>query len=477
MTDSALFLAVTALASVIGAGFVVLVWLKLRVSGGPQADVKLDQIIATQERFERTQRAEHLESQRQLRTELAESSRALRVEIAQADAEFRSAVARDAAAGRSEGAESLARFAASFSAQWQSLIQTNDQRMGELRAAVEQRLLALQIDNAGKLDEMRRTVDEKLHATLELRLGESFKQVSERLEAVQRGLGEMQVLATGVGDLKRVLTNVKTRGTWGEVQLARLIEDGMTPEQYAKNVKTVPGSDAQVEFAIRLPGSTELDQTVWLPIDAKFPKEEYERLMDAHEHADRDGIKMAGLALGKAVETQAKLIVSKYVSPPHTTDFAIMFLPSESLYAEVLRQPGLLDKLHDLRVNVAGPANLAALLNSLQMGFRTLAIQQRSSEVWRVLRAVKTEFNKFGDTLANVKKSLDTASNRIGQTETRTRAMLRSLKDVEAMPDEEARALLREGLSDTEALEADSAQTNLNQQAEDQTPPSESDRG
>ena len=476
MTDNSLFLAITALASVIGAGFVVLVWLKLRVTGGQQAEAKLDQIIATQERFERTQRAEQLESQRQLRTELAESSRALRVEIAQADAEFRSAVARDAAAGRSESAESLARFATSFTAQWQSLIQTNDQRMGELRAAVEQRLLALQTDNAGKLDEMRRTVDEKLHATLELRLGESFKQVSERLEAVQRGLGEMQALATGVGDLKRVLTNVKTRGTWGEVQLARLIEDGMTPEQYAKNVKTVPGSDAQVEFAIRLPGSTELDQTVWLPIDAKFPKEEYERLMDAHEHADRDGIKTAGLALGKAVETQAKLIVSKYVSPPHTTDFAIMFLPSESLYAEVLRQPGLLDKLHDLRVNVAGPANLAALLNSLQMGFRTLAIQQRSSEVWQVLRAVKTEFNKFGDTLANVKKSLDTASNRIGQTETRTRAMLRSLKNVEAMPEDEARALLRDGLNDVEALEADGMQTNLNQQAEEQTPTPESDR-
>ena len=477
MTDNSLFLAITALASVIGAGFVVLVWLKLRATGGQQAEAKLDQIIATQERFERTQRAEQLESQRQLRTELAESSRALRVEIAQADAEFRSAVARDAAAGRSESAESLARFATSFTAQWQSLIQTNDQRMGELRAAVEQRLLALQTDNAGKLDEMRRTVDEKLHATLELRLGESFKQVSERLEAVQRGLGEMQALATGVGDLKRVLTNVKTRGTWGEVQLARLIEDGMTPEQYAKNVKTVPGSDAQVEFAIRLPGSTELDQTVWLPIDAKFPKEEYERLMEAHEHADRDGIKTAGLALGKAVETQAKLIVSKYVSPPHTTDFAIMFLPSESLYAEVLRQPGLLDKLHDLRVNVAGPANLAALLNSLQMGFRTLAIQQRSSEVWQVLRAVKTEFNKFGDTLANVKKSLDTASNRIGQTETRTRAMLRSLKNVEAMPEDEARALLRDGLNDVEALEADGLQTNLNQQTEEQTPTPESDRG
>lgn len=457
MTDTIVPMIVAALGATIAAVFAVLAWLKVRATSVQQSDPLLEQIITTLERVERTQRAEQLESQRQLRTEMSDASRALRLELSQADAEFRAAVARDAAAGRTEGAESLARFAAGFTAQWQSLIQTNEQRMAELRAAVEQRLLALQTDNATKLDEMRRTVDEKLHATLELRLGESFKQVSERLEAVQRGLGEMQALATGVGDLKRVLTNVKTRGTWGEVQLARLIEDGMTAEQYARNVKTVPGSDAQVEFAIRLPGATEHDQVVWLPIDAKFPKEEYERLMDAHEHADREGMKAAGLALGKAVETQAKLIVSKYVSPPHTTDFAIMFLPSESLYAEVLRQPGLLDKLHDLRVNVAGPANLAALLNSLQMGFRTLAIQQRSSEVWQVLRAVKTEFNKFGDTLAAVKKSLDSASNKIGQTETRTRAMLRSLKNVEVLPDDQARALLREGLSEQESLALDTA--------------------
>ena len=457
MTDGFILAAVTALGTTIAAVFAVLAWLKVRATNTLEAEPKLEQIITTLERVERTQRAEQLESQRQLRTEMSDASRALRLELSQADAEFRAAVARDAAAGRSESAESLARFTTGFTSQWQGLIQTNDQRMTELRAAVEQRLLALQTDNATKLDEMRRTVDEKLHATLELRLGESFKQVSERLEAVQRGLGEMQALATGVGDLKRVLTNVKTRGTWGEVQLARLIEDGMTPEQYARNVKTVPGSDAQVEFAIRLPGSTELEQAVWLPIDAKFPKEEYERLMDAHAHADREGIRNAGLALGKAVETQAKLIVSKYVSPPHTTDFAIMFLPSESLYAEVLRQPGLLDKLHDLRVNVAGPANLAALLNSLQMGFRTLAIQQRSSEVWQVLRAVKTEFNKFGDTLAAVKKSLDTASNKIGQTETRTRAMLRTLKNVEVLPEEQARALLDEGLSDQESLALDHA--------------------
>ena len=439
----------------VAALFSVLAWLRAGHRPAGQSDPRLDLIVAGQERLERGVRSEQAELHRQLRTELAESSRALRVELSQSDTEFRAVMARDAAAGRAESAESLNRFAAGFAEQLQTLIQTNERRISELRVAVEERLLSLQTDNAAKLDEMRRTVDEKLHATLESRLTESFKQVSDRLESVQKGLGEMQTLAAGVGDLKRVLTNVKTRGTWGEVQLARLIQDGMTPDQYAQNVKTVPGSEAQVEFAIRLPGQGLLDQPVWLPIDAKFPKEEYERLMDAHEHSDREGIKTAGTALGRAVELQAKLIVSKYVSPPHTTDFAIMFLPSESLYAEVLRQPGLLDKLHDLRVNVAGPANLAALLNSLQMGFRTLAIQERSSEVWQVLRAVKTEFGKFGDTLTHVKKSLDAASNKIGQTESRTRVMLRSLKNVEAMPEEQAQAVFAAEAADINRLEGD----------------------
>jgi DNA recombination protein RmuC len=310
---------------------------------------------------------------------------------------------------------------------------------------------------------MRRTVDEKLHATLEQRLGESFKLVSDRLEAVHKGLGEMQALAAGVGDLKRVLTNVKSRGTWGEVQLARLIEDNMTPDQYASNIKPVPGSDAVVEFAIRLPGRGDGGEPVWLPIDAKFPKEEYERLMDAQEAADVEGVKAAGAALGRAVEVQARLIASKYVAPPHTTDFAIMFLPTESLYAEVLRRPGLLDKLHDLRINVAGPSNLAALLNSLQMGFRTLAIEQRSSEVWQVLRAVKTEFGKFGEALASVKKTLDTASNKIGQTEVRTRAMLRNLKSVEALPEAEALRLLGAG---TDAEAEGDADNDVNEDAD-----------
>ena len=459
LNDAAVLLPFIAVATCLAVLLSLLAWLRAGRAQSAPMDPRLDQIVSGQERLERGLRTEQAETHRQLRAELAESSRALRVELAQSDSEFRAAMARDAATGRGESAESLNRFAAGFAEQLQTLIQTNERRIAELRVAVEDRLLSLQTDNSAKLDEMRKTVDEKLHATLESRLTESFKQVSDRLESVQKGLGEMQTLAAGVGDLKRVLTNVKTRGTWGEVQLARLIEDSMTPDQYAQNIKTVPGSDAQVEFAIRLPGQGLMDQPVWLPIDAKFPKEEYERLMDAHEHSDREGIKAAGAALARAVELQAKTIVAKYVSPPHTTDFAIMFLPSESLYAEVLRQSGLLDKLHDLRVNVAGPANLAALLNSLQMGFRTLAIQERSSEVWQVLRAVKTEFGKFGDALANVKKSLDSASNKIGQTESRTRVMLRSLKSVEAMPEDQARAVFALESGEAEPLDTEDTQS------------------
>ena len=415
----------------------VLAWLRPSSS-----DARLDALLEGLERTERALRADIAEGQRGLRSEFSESTRALRVELSQSHGDLRAGLSRDAQAARAESAESLARFAAGFSEQLQGLIQINERRLMEVRATVDQRLQALQSDNSAKLDEMRRTVDEKLHATLEQRLGESFKLVSERLEAVHKGLGEMQALAAGVGDLKRVLTNVKSRGTWGEVQLARLIEDNMTPDQYASNVKPVPGSDAAVEFAIRLPGRGDGGAPVWLPIDAKFPKEEYERLMDAQEAADAEGVKAAGAALGRAIEVQARQIAGKYVAPPHTTDFAIMFLPTESLYAEVLRRPGLLDKLHELRVNVAGPSNLAALLNSLQMGFRTLAIEQRSSEVWQVLRAVKTEFGKFGEALASVKKTLDSASNKIGQTEVRTRAMLRNLKRVEALPEADALRLL-----------------------------------
>jgi DNA recombination protein RmuC len=401
-------------------------------------DARLQTILDGQDRLERTLRDGLAETERGLRAEFEQSTRALRQELAGNLENLRAVLGRDAAAARSESAGSLTRFGENFQQQLQGLIQINERRMQDIRQTVDERLQALQADNAGKLDEMRRTVDEKLHATLEQRLGESFKLVSERLEAVHKGLGEMQTLAAGVGDLKRVLTNVKSRGTWGEVQLARLIEDTMTPDQFGANVKPVPGSDATVEFAIRLPGRADAGQPVWLPIDAKFPKEEYERMLDAEQANDLPALAAAGAALARAVEVQARSIASKYIAPPHTTDFAIMFLPTEGLYAEVLRRPGLVDKLHGLRVNVAGPGNLAALLNSLQMGFRTLAIEQRSSEVWQVLRAVKTEFGRFGDTLAGVKRTLETASSKIGQTEVRTRAMLRSLKAVEALPEAES---------------------------------------
>lgn len=405
---------------------------------------QLERVLENQARLENAWRSEIADSHRDLRTELSESQRALRMELAAGDEQFRAMMSRDAAVGRQESADALERFGQAFSQRLQALSQSNEQRMIDLRSMVEQRLEVLQRDNAQKLEEMRRTVDEKLHATLEQRLNDSFKLVSDRLEAVHKGLGEMQTLAAGVGDLKRVLTNVKSRGTWGEVQLARLIEDTMTADQYARNVKPIPGSDAIVEFAIKLPGRDGVEGPVWLPIDAKFPKEEYERLHQAQEQADRDAVKGASQALGRAIEAQAKLIASKYVAPPYTTDFAIMFLPSEGLYAEVLRSAGLLDKLQTLRINVAGPANLAAMLNSLQMGFRTLAIEKRSSEVWQLLRAVKTEFGKFGASLDDVRKSLESAATRLGKTETRTRVMLRNLKDVEALPVDDAAKLLRD---------------------------------
>jgi len=432
--DSSVFslLIVILIAAVLAAACSLLAW-----RGASGRHQRLDPVIDALARVEQGLRTELAETQRGQRAEFAASTRALREELAASQQDLRGTVSREAVVGRTESAETLARFAAGFHERLQTLSDVNDRRLGDIRQTVDQRLQTLQSENAAKLEEMRRIVDEKLHATLEQRLGESFRQVSDRLEAVHKGLGEMQALAAGVGDLRRVLTNVKSRGTWGEVQLGRLIEDIMTPDQYARNVKTVPGSDAMVEFAIRLPGPSRAPdaEPLWLPIDAKFPKEEYERLLAAYEAADAEAERAAGAALARAAELQARQIAAKYVSPPHTTDFAIMFLPTESLYAEVLRRPGLLDRLQALRVSVAGPVNLAAILNSLQMGFRTLAIEQRSSEVWQVLRAVKTEFGKFGESLANVKKSLETASNRIGQTEVRTRAMLRNLKSVEALPD------------------------------------------
>ena len=351
--------------------------------------------------------------------------------------------AQQAGAARQEQAQAIKRFGDTLQQSLTALTESNAKRMGEIRAVLEEKIRDLQNDNAKKLEAMRQTVDEKLHATLEQRLGESFRLVSERLEKVHQGLGEMQRLAMGVGDLKRVLTNVKTRGTWGEVQLEMLLEQLMTPGQYARNVETVPGSGAIVEFAIRLPGKGEEAAPVWLPIDAKFPKEQYERLVEASEAADAEGVAQAGKELERAVRLQAKTIADKYLSPPHTTDFALMFLPTEGLYAEVMRRPGLADDLQrTCRVSIAGPSTLSALLNSLQMGFRTLALEKRSSEVWDILGAVKTEFGKFGTVLEATRKTLERAARSIDDAQVRTRQMSRRLKKVEALPEERAQELL-----------------------------------
>jgi DNA recombination protein RmuC len=328
--------------------------------------------------------------------------------------------------------------------QLKELGDSNARQLELIRTTVDARVKELQDGNEKKLEEMRKTVDEKLHDTLEKRLGESFKLVSERLEAVQRGLGEMQSLATGVGDLKRVLTNVKARGTWAEVQLGALLEQILTPSQFGRNVQTKEDSRELVEFAVRLPGpKDDPNACVWLPIDSKFPQEDYIRLQDAAERGDVEAVQKASDALARSIKIQAELISSKYLCPPCTTDFAIMFLPTEGLYAEVLRHPTLLDDLqHKNHVMVAGPTTLAALLSSLRMGFQTLAIEQQSAEVWRILAAVKTEFGKFGDVLVKVKRQLNTAANTIGETERRSRAMERKLRGVESLPDADASEVL-----------------------------------
>ncbi|MGN2246545.1 DNA recombination protein RmuC [Frateuria sp. GZRR35] len=351
-------------------------------------------------------------------------------------------LADDARKSREEMVLTLTRASDQQRQQLAALTADNEKRMGEVRATLEAKLKALQDDNAAKLEQMRATVDEKLQSTLETRLGQSFQLVSERLEAVQRGLGEMQSLANGVGDLKRVLSNVKSRGILGEVQLGALLEQLLTPEQYESNVVTVPGSNERVEFAIRMPGQGDVAQ-LYLPIDAKFPVEDYQRLLEAQELADAEAAAVAGRALEVRVREEAKRIRTKYVAAPHTTDFAVLFLPTEGLYAEVIRRPGLFELLQrDHRVVVAGPTTLSALLNSLQMGFRTLAIAQRSSEVWNILGAVKTEFGKFGDVLDKVKKKLDEAGKHIDATGVRTRAIERKLRGVETLSGEVTQQLL-----------------------------------
>ncbi len=354
---------------------------------------------------------------------------------------LRDTLTEDARKGRLEASGSQQRFADALGQRLNELTQRNEQRIGEMRATLEGRLKELQLDNAQKLEQMRATVDEKLHATLETRLTESFGNVAHMLAQVHQGLGDMNKLAADVGGLQRVLTNVKSRGVFGEVQLAGLLEQVFAPDQYAGNVATVPGSGERVEYAVRFPGSTG-DAVVWLPIDAKFPREDYERLLDAQERVDADAVKREGDALERAVRKQAGEI-RKYIAVPHTTEFAIMFLPTEGLYAEVLRRPGLFEAIQrDQRITIAGPTTLLALLTSLQVGFRTVAIEKRSAEVWNILANAKREFGKFGDVMDSVKTKLDQASKQIDQTGVRTRAIERSLREVESLPSGDSHKLL-----------------------------------
>ena len=380
------------------------------------------------------------------RGELGLSSKALREEIGNSVKGFTDSVGQQMA-GSSQLQVSQSELLVK---QLQALTTANEQRMDKMREGVDTQLKSIQEDNSKKLEEMRKTVDEKLHETLEKRLGESFKLVSDRLEQVHKGLGEMQTLASGVGDLKRVLTNIKTRGTWGEIQLGNLLEQVMATEQYAQNVATIPGSNERVEFAIKLPGRDKEGTIVWLPIDAKFPQEDYQRLLEAQEQANIVMAEEAGKALENRIKNEAKDIATKYISVPYTTDFGILFLPTEGLYAEVLRRPGLFDiLLREYRVVISGPTTLAALLSSLQMGFSTLAIERRSSEVWSLLGAVKTEFGKFGDLLDKTGKKLQEAGNTIDSVARRSRAIERKLKDVQQLPQAEAVELLG-SMSETE---------------------------
>lgn len=392
--------------------------------------------------------------ERELRHEIAETARGQRQELTLTLATFQEAMVRQSAeATRTQNtqidafAQQLTQLQRTLSdtltQQLQALSDANARRMAEVRQTLEQQLAQLQQTNAQKLEEMRRTVDEKLQTTLEQRLGESFKHVAERLEQVHRGLGEMQTLAQGVGDLQRVLTNVKTRGMFGEVQLEALLEQVLTPEQYGKQIETRPRSNQRVDFAVRFPGRHADGATVWLPIDAKFPREDYERLVDAAERADGAAVEAAARALEQRIRQEAKSIAENYLAPPHTTDFAVLFLPIESLYAEALRRPGLMDTLQrDHRVTLAGPTTLLAMLNSLHMGFRTLALEQQASEVWKVLGAVKTEFERYGEWVARIREQVQKASDTIDKADTRTRQMQRALRTVEALPEGQAQALL-----------------------------------
>ncbi|MDP1938300.1 MAG: DNA recombination protein RmuC [Hylemonella sp.] len=422
----------------------LLLWLALR--RGDAAATQAEWLAALQGSSERLER--------ELRQEITESARSGRLELTQNLATFQqSLVQQGAEATRTQNTQidafgqQLALLQKTLSdtlaLQLSNLSESNARRMSEVRATLEAQLAQLQQTNIAKLDEMRATVDEKLQTTLHARLGESFKQVADRLEQVHKGLGEMQTLAAGVGDLKHLLTNVKTRGMFGEAQLAALLEQVFVPDQYAAQIATRPGSKNMVDFAIKLPGKSDNGEPLWLPIDSKFPNEDYERLLDAQQRADAVAAEAAAKALEVRIRLEAKSIAEKYIEPPYTTDFAILFLPTEGLYAEVLRRPGLMEALQrEYRITLAGPTTLLAMLSSLQMGFRTLALEKRSSEVWQVLGAVKTEFGKFGDVLAKVKSQTETVLNTLSSAEVRSRAMGRVLRQVEALPDAQAQALL-----------------------------------
>ena len=392
--------------------------------------------------------------EREVRREIGDNSRSGRQELASTFATFQQTLVQQSAEATRTQNTQIDAFAQqltllqktlsdTLTTQLQSVSESNARRMVEVRETLEKQLAQLQQTNSAKLDEMRKTVDEKLQTTLETRLGESFKQVADRLEQVHKGLGEMQTLAQGVGDLKHLLTNVKTRGIFGEAQLSALLEQVFTVDQYAAQVITRPGGKNPVDFAIKLPGRSDSGEPLWLPIDAKFPNEDYERLLDAQQRADVQGAEAAGKALEMRIRLEAKSISEKYIAPPHTTDFAILFLPTEGLYAEVLRRPGLMETLsREHRITLAGPTTLLAMLNSLQMGFRTLALEKRSSEVWQVLGAVKTEFGKFGEVLAKVKSQTETVLNTLSSAEQRSRVMGKALRNVEALPEVQSQALL-----------------------------------
>ena len=402
------------------------------------------QTAAWEQLHERLNRLE-----RDMRQEVGESARGARQELSLNLAQFQQSQTEQLGLMQKNLGDTL-------NTQLQALSEGNARRMAEVRDTLDQQLQQLQKTNAAKLDEMRQTVDEKLQTTLEARLSESFKQVAERLEQVHQGLGHMKTLAQGVGDLQRVLSNVKTRGIFGEVQLEALLEQVLTIEQYGKQVETKPRSNQRVDFAIKLPGRSDDGAAVWLPIDAKFPREDYERLLDAQDRADPIAAEASAKAMESRIRQEAKSIAESYLAPPHTTDFAILFLPVEGLYAEVLRRPGLMDSLQrDYRVTLAGPTTLLAILNSLHMGFRTLALEKQASEVWKVLGAVKTEFDRYGEWVAKVREQVQKAADTLDRADTRSKQMRRVLKGVEALPEAEALARLPLGPDPEEGLDND----------------------